>query len=292
VKSLYPEVEVTKLLSNVIKSRYIYLNNDNKKIIDSNELSERFRILNLNCQVNDKKINSSTLGGKAAVEEDGFTEGLNVTLVNPDTTSEQDELLKLKEEHILQKAREEADRIIEEAKQTAQGNVNTIYEEAKNKGYQDGFQKAMEEVSKKKNELEALIEKHNQEYLNKLNEMEPEIAELVAMLVSKMTGILAENNKNVIHYLIQNAIQNADNSNSFVIRVSEEDFEFLLSKKVELESLVKENTFIDIVPDKELKKNQCFIEADSCIIDCSLDTQLNNLVQDLKLLSIDTKQPS
>lgn len=269
-------------MSNVIKSRYIYLNNDDKKIIDSNELSEKFRLINLNQQVN-----SSLLKGEVAVtEEDGFTEGLNVTVIDQITTEEQDELIKLQEEHILQTAREEADRIIQQARQTAEETSNAIYEEAKNKGYQEGFQKAMEEVTEKQKELDSLIEKHNQEYQDQLKELEPKFAEVVAILVNKMTGILAENNKDVILYLIQNAIRNADNSNSYVIRVSEQDYDFVMSKKVELATYVKENSTIDIVADKELNHNQCFIEVDNCIIDCSLDTQLSNLIQNLKLLSI------
>ena len=43
---------------------------------------------------------------------------------------------------------------------------------------------------------------------------------------------------------------------------------------------------MEIGLDKTLEKNQCVIEMDNGIIDCSLDVQLEALKQDLKLLSI------
>ena len=35
-----------------------------------------------------------------------------------------------------------------------------------------------------------------------------------------------------------------------------------------------------------MKKNECIIETDAGVFDCSLDIELNNLIKDIKLLSL------
>ena len=42
---------------------------------------------------------------------------------------------------------------------------------------------------------------------------------------------------------------------------------------------------MDIVEDVTMKKNECIIETDTGVFNCSLDIELNNLIKDLKLLS-------
>ena len=42
---------------------------------------------------------------------------------------------------------------------------------------------------------------------------------------------------------------------------------------------------IDIVEDATLERNQCMIETNTGIFNCSLDIELNNLIKNIKLLS-------
>jgi flagellar assembly protein FliH len=142
------------------------------------------------------------------------------------------------------------------------------------------------EVQEKQNQLNQLIDKQQQDYLDQMKDLEPKFAEALALLVKSLTGVVAEDKHDIICYLIHKAILNADSSKYYIIRTSKEDYESAMSKKVELETMVKEGTSIEIVLDKDLEKNQCLIETDTIIIDCSLDVQLNNLIQDIKLLSI------
>ncbi len=271
-------------MSNVIKSRFIYVNDDNKKIIDSNDRSEKFRLINF-----DKQINDYAAWNEAAVtKEEGsgsFTEGLKVTVIDRVSSEEENELLKLQCDQIIEEAKEQAAQIVMDAELDAKEISESIYEEARNQGYQDGIQKSISEVQGKKNELDKLIDKQNKDYLAQINNLEPQFADIVAKLVEKITGIIVEDKKDVINYLVHKAIAGADNSKSYVIRTSKDDYEFVVSKKKELSALIKEESSIDITLDIGLNKNQCIIETDTSIIDCSLDVQLCNLIQDIKLLS-------
>ncbi|MGB8452093.1 MAG: FliH/SctL family protein [Anaerocolumna sp.] len=275
---------MTRLLSNVIKSRFIYVNDEEKKIIDSNERSEIFRLINLDKQFNDSSIRSETAAA-AEADSGAFTEGIKVTVIDRVSSEEQDESAKLQSEQIMEEAKDQAAQILLAAEQEAKKVSESIYEEARNKGYQDGIQKSISEVQEKKNELNQLTDMQNEDYLARINSLEPQFADIVAMLIEKLTGILVEDKKDVINYLIHNAILNADNSKYYIIRASKDDYVFVLSKKKELADLVNEEITIDIILDKELNKNQCLIETDTGIVDCSLDVQLCNLIQDIKLLS-------
>ena len=43
---------------------------------------------------------------------------------------------------------------------------------------------------------------------------------------------------------------------------------------------------LDIIEDASLMHNQCIIDLDSKIIDCSLDVQLDNLKEQLRMLAM------
>lgn len=270
-------------MSNIIKSRFIYLNDDEKRIIDSNEISERFRLVGLNKQFSAHGSNET-----AAAEEskDGFTEGLKVTVIDRESLEADDELIKLKNEQLIEEAKEKAAAILQEAEQKAKEASEAIFEDARDRGYQDGMQNALVKTQEKQNELDELINTQNKDYLEQINNLEQDFAHITAFLIEKITGILVEDKNDIICYLIHKAIMNADNSKTYVIRVSGGDYEAAMSKKVEMEKNVKEEVSLDIVLDKELEKNQCMIETDTNIIDCSLDMQLSSLVQDIKLLAL------
>jgi flagellar assembly protein FliH len=60
--------------------------------------------------------------------------------------------------------------------------------------------------------------------------------------------------------------------------------EYLISRKNDLLNVLPTDATLRIVEEINLTKNQCLIETDQRVIDCSLDVQLNNLITDLKLL--------
>jgi flagellar assembly protein FliH len=115
--------------------------------------------------------------------------------------------------------------------------------------------------------------------------LEPQMAKIIASLVEKITGIVVEDKKEVILYLITNAIQNYDKSDNYTIKVSKDDFENVSENREMLLSAIGKEVPVTITEDAGLTKNQCLIETDQHVINCSLDIQLNNLITDLKLIA-------
>jgi flagellar assembly protein FliH len=274
-----------RLLSNIIKSGHVFMNLEDAKVIKSDEKINQLFLININKQ--------NEISDEFAVTEEGtFQEGLNALVI--DQTSEeyiekfQTELERQREE-ILDNARKEAELIITKAQIDSQRTSEYLYEDAKKRGYEDGMLKAASQTQATKRQYDDLANKLKDDYTEQIAILEPEFCNILIELLKKITGVIVEDKKDIILYLIHNAILHADNCKTFIIRTSKEDYDLVASKKEELLELIQsESVGIDIVADKELNKNQCFIDTESSIIECSLDVQLNGLIQDIKLLSTQT----
>ena len=275
---------MTRLLSNIIKSEFVYVNGEDKKIIDSNGKSENIRMIHFNRQL--AKISHED--EIAVTDETGagtFTEGLKATVISEILSEEDEKLQQQQGALIISEAHMQAAQILKNAEIDAKIKVDLLLKETGMKGYEDGLQRGIAQVEREKKELEELTQKQNKDYLEQIETLEPQFGQIVSILIKKLTGIIVEDKKEVILYLIHNAMINADNSKNYMIKVSKVDYDFVLSKKEELFDLVSGEITIDVTVDKDLDKNQCLIVTDTRIIDCSLDVQLSNLIQDIKLLS-------
>lgn len=185
---------------------------------------------------------------------------------------------------ILSDAREEAGRILAEAIANKEEIENEAFANATKNGYEAGFAKANEEIVKAKEQLEQEINDFDHIKIQAKQKLEPEIVNLIAGLVEKTTGIVVEDYKEVIYNLVQRALRNAEPSKEYNIKVSSYDFEYIESRKDELLASFTRDEVIHIIEDPTLSENQCFIEMDFNFSDCSLETQLSNLITNLKLL--------
>lgn len=273
-----------RLLSNIIKSRYVYLNDEEMKCIDTNEQSERFRIIHLEHYKNLKNQEDELAVTKDNSLDTSFIEGLSATVIEIEDAYG-DEYTTDKYNQIIAKAEEEAATILQNAKIDSEKNMKILYEEASNRGYKDGIEKSKHEISVQKTELESLRANLQNDYEEQVLELEPRFAELVTLYVEKLTGICVKEEKEVIGYLIHNAMISAEPSKQFIIRVSREDYDTVIAIKEEIEALVNSETIVEFMKDNDLIKNQCMIETDTSVINCSLDATLSGLIRDIKLLS-------
>jgi flagellar assembly protein FliH len=214
-------------------------------------------------------------------QPEGFVEGLKAVVVDALTSYEETNEMNTK---AIEDATNEAKHILEQAKKEAEKMKQEAFAAAQKKGYEEGILKAKNETQKLKAEYEQKSSRLIQEYEAMTKEMEPQMVHIIASLVEKMTGIISQDREEVILYLVDKAIKNMDKSDQYTIKVSKEDFEYISMRKNLLLAAIGRETQLYITEDAGLKKNQCFIETDVKIINCSLDTQLNNLITDLKLI--------
>lgn len=274
-------------MSNLLKRGTTTISEE--RIIDYNELIK----LKLKNIANDRENHGN-------VDEDGFVNGLKADVVEQLLTgSDEDGETAQSQEDVnnqiaaaLEEANEQAQTIRDEANEVlAQAHMEArkIIEDAKRTGYEQGAQNAREEYNAKADELardyEAKKAQLEKEYNDMKASMEPELVETITEVFKKITYTVAEDNKDIIIGLINGVMKNTDISNEFIIKVSPEDYKFLVNNQGKIYCSVSKEVTMDIVEDATMKKNQCIIESDTGVYDCSLDIELNNLIEDIKLLS-------
>ena len=276
-------------MSNLLKRSSVI--NKDERVIDYNDLIKN-------------KIQAIMESKHNEMDADGFINGLHADVVeelisDDDTADALTDDAAMGEQQAaasLENANAEAERIIEEARLQAEQiiadankNADAAFEEAKQNGYYEGNEKAQEEMNIKQAQLEVEFDNKRkeleQEYNNLKESIEPELVEVITDVFRKVTGVVAEDNREIILHLINDVMHNADGSRDYVIKVSPDDYKFLVNNQGKIYCAMSREVNIDIVEDATLERNQCMIETNTGIFNCSLDIELNNLIKNIKLLS-------
>ncbi|HEX3076927.1 MAG TPA: FliH/SctL family protein [Lachnospiraceae bacterium] len=282
MKLLSPGVEVTRSLSsNLIKYNFVNFEKEEKKIIDNDARLPLFKPINLVKEENRTIDNQSDIAPSNGSE---FSFGIKTINVD-DIIREKEEQLSEKANKILADASEKAKQIIEEARMQMELERQSVMEQANSQGFKQGYNDGQAEISKLQEELKDQIEQNALDYQRTLQDLEPRYTELTIKLLQKLTGVIATEQKSVIMHLIHEALSDSDNSERYIIHVSREDKDFVKQKLDSIKDLIKENAVVEILIDSKLERNQCFIETDTSVIDCSLDMQLDSLITDLRILA-------
>ncbi|MFT4146778.1 MAG: FliH/SctL family protein [Mobilitalea sp.] len=213
---------------------------------------------------------------------DGFVEGIKAVVVETVPSLEEQQA---KSVETLEQAQIEAAQLIEQAKIEAEQIKKNAYTEAQRKGYEDGSLKAKTELQQIQAQYAAKEKQLMNAYEEKVEALEPFMADLIASFIEKLTGVIAKDKQDIIVYLINRAIKDFDKQKEYSIKVSKEDYEYLSERKQLLLDAVGYEVEINLFEDSTLSKNQCYIETENKIVNCSLDIQLQNLITDLRLMS-------
>ena len=188
-------------------------------------------------------------------------------------------------EKMLAEANKKSDGIVADAKTQSMVIMNN----AREQGYNEGMKQAEDEIAQHKAKLDADYAMHKQavtkEYEQLKAQLEPEIVAVVSDLFTKVALTVAEDNKDIILHLVNGVLKNAENSREFIIKVAPEDYKFMINNQGKLYLAMNKEVSVDIVEDANLKHNECLVETDGGVFNCSLDIELNNLVKKIKLLS-------
>lgn len=278
-------------MSNLIKSVYFNVAQDDKRIIDSDSHVDEYIPNIFSAPVERQEINDfQAMSFDEETEHNvEFQDGMNVIKVDDMLEEEKQKLSEENEKaaaKIIEEAQAKADQMINDANEYAETIKNNAYEEGMNQGLEEGKVRAKAEQEQLKAEFDEECSKRYDEISKYENSLEEKFADIMISLISKITGVLCEDRKDVIIFLIDNALHNVSKSKNITIRVSNEDFANVNSAKDKLKEKLSSDTELDIAEDSNLSENQCIIETDSGIIDCSLDAQIDNLKEKIRLISL------
>ena len=199
---------------------------------------------------------------------------------------EMEKAIRTQADVILEQARAQGEQVKVKTKLEAEAEKLEIFEAAKREGYEEGRQRFLQEQeawAAACAEQERLL---TEAYESKASALEPQATEVVIKLLESLTGVCLESRKGIVTHLVTKALNDADRSNSYLIKVSKEDMEEVKVASERLRALFEREVVLEVVQDVLLKKGECMIETDSNIIDCSLGTQLEGLIEDIRLLSV------
>ena len=214
-----------------------------------------------------------------------------------DDTEVIEEIEEVADVDYVEQAKEEAERILAEAKNEAQTVLNQAYLEAKNlredakvQGYAEANAAMKKELAEKHTALEAeYLAKHHAletDYIKKRDNMENDLVEVILDVFNKVFHIQFDSKKHILMHLINDAILNIEGDRKFRIKVAESNVLFLENHREDILERVGHGIELEFIADSGLDGNDCLIETDSGIFDCGLDTQLENLIKDIRSLSL------
>lgn len=282
------------MYNNLYKSSWVVIRNDDKRVIDNNALLEE----KLGKVLHAASISKETV---PFAEQGEFTDGLNAEavdlLLKPEgsenlpkgaLTAERDAVLAEIEQAKAELAdlKKQADDMIEDAKSQIGAMQTKAYEEARTQGYQEGERLGKQEAEAVKNEYLSKKKQLESAYEKKMEELEPEFIETLTGIYEHIFKVDLADYHDLVSNLLINTMQKIESISSFLIHVSKEDYENVLSNRKRISSEAGcSNASVEIVEDMTLSCSQCYIETENGIYDCSLDTQLTELGRKLKLLS-------
>ncbi|MBR1470762.1 MAG: hypothetical protein IJ600_03870 [Lachnospiraceae bacterium] len=275
--------------SNFVKGGFVTVAQQDKVTINSNGFVEK-RLEELRAKVMESH----------PAEVDGFSEGLDPLMVERLVTEpEEDGAGVIKAggaagreeiEKLLADARAEAEEIVAQASREAEQIRAQARDEGREEGYRDGKSRAEEECraryESKAQECELRAAAAEQEWKRKADELEPLLVEKLSEIFARVTGARLENDRSTVLFLLNRALTGVESGRSYIVHVSGADYESVKEQKETVckgTGILPEN--IEVVEDATLGAGGCLIESEGGIWDCSLGTQLNLLVQQLKILS-------
>lgn len=275
---------MTRSLSNLIKSVYFQMDQDDTRVINSDDHVVQFAPELL------QQVEASSVNDPEETEPVGeFQQGMNV--LNMEEVREEErarvqEETSLEMESMLADARAQAEEILQTAREQADEIRQQAQEEGRNAGFEQGQAEALKHLQEEALRQQEQFEQQQQKLKEQEEALEPKYAELMGALIEKITGVLCEDKKDVIVYLIHQALNQLEKTKSVTLRVSKPDMLTVSAQKEQLRSCVSGEVDFDITEDDSLQENQCIIETDQRIIDCSLDVQLQNLKDQIRMLTI------
>ena len=269
-------------------------------VIDSNELAKQL-ILKQENEYKAKILDEERERRLAAMRESGeeIPEGMDTDefLGLVDTIAQKEEPdMSAQTEEILEQARMEADQIIADANSQAQEILsaaqlnadamkNLARQDGEKEGYNEGTQRAAVELQNSQAQMQAEIDRIHNEFMERQLQMEREIVEMCLPVFEHVFSAELSGRKEVIYHLLDHCIMKIERTGQMQIKVSDANAEFIKSKKDEIQGKVGAEVGLDIIADPLLNDSQCIIETDGGIFDCSIDTELDNLIREIKALS-------
>jgi flagellar assembly protein FliH len=180
-------------------------------------------------------------------------------------------------EMIIKEANYEAERIINDIQNEVMENANAILEESKQKGFEEGYNEVKKQYEDLLEEAEFIKDHARVEYKEVLESIESDAVNIVLDIARKVLGMEISTNKEAVLGLIRQAFEKCSSKDNVVLKVSNEDFDFICANKDIIMGTVEGIGELDIKKDTSLKAGGCIVETVYGTVDASLQTKFKKI---------------
>lgn len=170
----------------------------------------------------------------------------------------------LKGHEMIALAKDQAAKIVEDAKQA--------YEEEKKRGFNEGMEAGNQRIS------EVMIEAAARSVQN-FEEFEDDIIEIISDALKKILGEFDD--RDLISRVVKNALSTVRNQKKVTVIVNPSDADTVREKIKEFLALYPGITTIDVLTDVRVSSGGCKIETEIGVVDASLEIQLEAIKKSL-----------
>ena len=287
-------------MSNLFKAGYVSYDQSEARIIDSNELANRK--IEAFQEQEMKRQRAQMLQEEPSydtAEGDDFIPGIDMEQLSqltedqsmlesvPDPQFDM-EAMQAEIDLKLQQAQEQADMIVNNAHAQAQEIMQTAQQQGHQEGYDAGYQEGVAAAQALQADYEQQKEDLEKQYQQIVDELEPEMVDILTQIYEHVFNIELREDKGIILHLLKTTLSRIEPGNDLIVHISSDDYDDIMEQKEELDACITSpNTSMEIIEDPLLKENECMIESDSGVFDCSLGVELSEITRKLKLLSFD-----
>lgn len=270
-------------MSNLLKSGFVAFQEEEKRIIDPNEIVAR-RLGELNIKMTspqDEETEAGEMPDETAAEglfgeESGSIYQERAVYDGPSP------------EELIEEAKQEIEQMKAAAMQEIEQLKAQTIDEAMQQGYADGYaqgqEKARVEAATAARETEELQHNMQEEFEHRLQKLEPVLIEEMTDIYDHVFGAGLKDEKEILLHLLDTTLHQIDSGKEFILRVSPENYEYIAAHKEELLNGMGAVT-LDVVQDSLLKQGDGMIETGGGIFDCSISEELKELKGRLRALA-------
>ncbi|WP_059104613.1 flagellar assembly protein FliH [Shouchella shacheensis] len=191
---------------------------------------------------------------------------------------------------LLASANEKARQVLEKIEQEQKEHVvqcEQVLDEARRKGYEEGYEEARKEVERRFSEqlklAAAIVDRASKEREEALDRHEGLIIELAHELSYRVLSSALEEEE-MLQAMLKQIVTEVREHRQVKLYVPPEWYERISDRKQELNQLLVASTELAIVPDGRLSPEGCIVQTSGGRMDASLDVQLIQLKEQLLTL--------
>ncbi|WP_378932149.1 flagellar assembly protein FliH [Metabacillus herbersteinensis] len=192
---------------------------------------------------------------------------------------------------LIQRSHQQLDEVlrsIDQERAAWQEERELIIEQAKQEGYAEGLELGRQEAERMHvefiEESRKIVTLAKQDYEDKVQSAEETILTLSVKLAEKILASEIDQSQERFTEIIKKALKEVKEYVDIKIHVHPINYQLLLSQKTELTLLITNESDLLIYADEEMDEKSCYIESPFGRIDASIDTQLQQLKDQLLLI--------